>query len=327
MRAVIDYDFICFEAACLAEDRSIRVTHNKTGKAQSFPNRTAFYGGWQKKNGGWLAECNKDRKKPFLVDDFTIEDLQENVSMGKAVNIVDSRIESILNTLGAKDYYGYVTKGDSFRVEMSTILKYKSNRANLIRPVLLSEVKQYIVDRYHGSFQEHYECDDKVVMDYYAKEADVVIAVEKDFYGCEIKLFNPDSMIKPELIKGLGGLWLNGKREVKGKGRIWLLHQVLSGDASDYYFANSATDKRWGEKASYQLLNGCKTDKEAFQALMNGYKELYPEKKIVKGWRGNDIEIDALYMANENFQMARMRRFEGDEFHLSTVLDKLGITY
>lgn len=327
MKIVFDYDPICFKAACLAEERSIKVTHKTTGKERSFPNRTAFYGGWQKKNGGWLAECNKDRKKPFLVEDFDIIEVQENPSMGMAINIVDSCIDSVLSTLGTNKYYGFVTRGDSFRVEMSTILKYKSNRSALLRPLLLDDVKTYFVERHHAKFQEYYEVDDRVIMEYYAKNADCVVGYEKDYCGCEINFFNPESMAKPELIKGLGGLYLNGKREVKGKGRLWLLHQVLSGDASDYYFANSATDKRWGDKASYQLLNGCKTDKEAFQALMDGYKELYPEKKIVKGWRGDDVEIDALYMANENFQLARMRRFEGDEFHLSTVLDKMNIDY
>ena len=68
-------------------------------------------------------------------------------------------------------------------------------------------------------------------------------------------------------------------------------------------------------------------DKECFEAMRNIYVKLYPSPKKIVSWRGDEIEIDWLYMLNENFQLARMRRWENDEFHVNTVLDKLQVKY
>jgi hypothetical protein len=46
----------------------------------------------------------------------------------------------------------------------------------------------------------------------------------------------------------------------------------------------------------------------------------------VKGWRGDEFEIDWKYVLNEQFQMARMLRFDGDSIHVDDVLNKMGIT-
>jgi hypothetical protein len=145
--------------------------------------------------------------------------------------------------------------------------------------------------------------------------------------GCEINFFNPDIMDEPMQIRGLGGLWIDGNKQVKGYGRKWLYQQISSSDLADNYSANSASDTKWGPKSAYQALSPCQTDKECFEAMRNIYVKLYPSPKKIIGWRGDEIEIDWLYMLNENFQLARMRRWENDEFHVSSVLDKLKVRY
>ena len=325
MTIVIDMDFLKFEAACLAEERSIKVIHKDSGREKVFKTRTEFYGDWRKKSGGWLAQQNKGRLSPWLVEDFLIEDVQEVLGMGIAKNVLDSRLDSITHKLSDNDYYGYVTKGTSFREDVSTILKYKGNRDKLLRPLLLDEVAQLLIRKHNASWQEHYEVDDRVVMDWYADKSLTVVMVEKDAMGCEINLFNPDTMDKAMKIRGLGGLWIDGKKQVKGHGRKWLYFQCLSNDVADNYAANSASDIKWGPKSAYNLLAPCKDDKECFEAIKEGYQTLYPEPKIITGWRGDEIEVDWMYCANENFQLARMRRWDGDEFHLRSVFDKFGI--
>lgn len=327
MTAVIDMDFIKFEAACLAEERSILVTHKETGREKVFKTRTEFYGNYYKKAGGWLAEQNKQRTTPWLVEDFIIEDVQEVKGMGVAKNVVEARVQAITKALGDSSYYGYVTKGKSFREDISTIIKYKGNRDKLIRPLLLDDVADLLTRKYNASWQEYYEVDDRVIMDWYADKSLTVVMVEKDAMGCEVDLFNPDTMDEPLRIRGLGGLWIDGNKQVKGYGRKWLYFQCMSNDVADNYAANSASDVKWGPKSAYNLLAPCQDDKQCFEAMKACYQKLYPEPKIITGWRGNTFEVDWMYCANENWQLARMRRFKGDEFHLSTVFDKLGITY
>jgi len=326
-RIVLDADFVKFEAASLAEERSIVVTHKKSGNQKEFATRTEFWGDWRKKEGGWLAEQNKSRLSPLLPEEFDVEDKQVIKSMCVAKQVVRSRIDSICAKAGTDDYYGYVSKGVSFREGISTVLQYKGNRTGLIRPLLLDEVSEYLIKRHNCTYQEYWEVDDKVIMDWYADKSLIVIMVDKDAMGCEVNLLNPDTMDEPMEIRGLGGLWIDGNKQVKGYGRKWLYQQVLSSDSADNYAANSATDMKWGPKSAYNLLAPCQTDAECFKAMLQGYRKLYPEKKSIVGWKGDTIEIDALYMLNENFQLARMRRFEGDEFHVKDVLTKLKIGF
>jgi 5'-3' exonuclease len=136
---------------------------------------------------------------------------------------------------------------------------------------------------------------------------------------------------------------LDSKGEVRGHGRKFLYFQVLSGDSSDNYKANSASKKKWGAKSAYALLKDCKNDKECFEALVNGYMTLYPEPSRVIGWRGYEdpatlevlkpnaddfaIDIDWLYVMQENFTMAHMLRWDGDKFEVKPLLEKLGVAH
>jgi hypothetical protein len=58
---------------------------------------------------------------------------------------------------------------------------------------------------------------------------------------------------------------------------------------------------------------------------VNIFKELYPEPKIVTGWRGDKIEVDWLYVMQEMFTMAHMLRSENDSVDIKSVLDKLEV--
>ena len=327
MRAVIDMDFVKFAAACLGEERSIKVIHKQSGNEKTFKTRTEFWGDWRKKQGGYLAEINKGRETPFVAEDFDIVDVQTPHPKSHPLRCADTQIESILTKLGTSSYYGFVGKGDSFRVEYSTLLKYKGNRTDLIRPIYLNDVAEYLVKKHNTDWQTDIEVDDRVVQEWYSDKSLVVVGAEKDYLGCEINFFNPDTMDTPTKIRGLGGLYINGKKEVKGQGRKWHYQQTLSADFADNYKANCFSDKKWGEKSSFQLLDPCKTDKECFEALVKGYKTLYPEPKVVTGWRGEEIKIDWLYVLNENFNLSHLHRWKNDFVDVKTVLDKLGVAY
>jgi hypothetical protein len=120
-------------------------------------------------------------------------------------------------------------------------------------------------------------------------------------------------------------LWLDNKGAVTGKGRSFLYYQTLSQDDSDNYAANSASEVKWGSKSAYKALKDCTNDKEALQAIADSYKLLYPETKLFKGWRGDEFEIDWKYVFNENWDMARMLRWENDVVVGTDVLERLEV--
>jgi hypothetical protein len=324
---VWDYDYIKYTIGSIAEKRSIVATHRQSGDQVECKTRTEFYGHHLKKSGGWLAEHNLKRLTPIMPDEFDIVDVQTPEPVKFALRAVDAHIDGVTERIGSRDYYGYIGKGDSWRVEASTILKYKGQREGSLRPIHLEAIEEHLIKKHDAQIVRGKEADDQVVIDCTANKKLILIGVDKDYSGCELILFNPDKMVKPEKISGFGKLYIGSDKKVRGEGRIFLYHQVLAGDSSDNYCANSATDMKWGEKASYSLLSKCSNDKQAFEALIEGYKTLYPEPKEIVGWRGDTIKVDAMYVMQENFTMAHMLRKDGDFFNVKAVLTKLGIPH
>jgi hypothetical protein len=326
MTAVWDYDFLKYVVGAACEKRSITATHNATGNTKAFKTRIEFWGHHLKKEGGWLGDQNKGKDTPWLISDFTITDVQEPEPISFALSTVKNYISKINEKIGAEAYYGYIGRGDSWRVERSTILKYKGNRADTLKPLLLDEIEEYILKHHAGEVVRGLEADDQCVMDCTADQELCLIGVDKDYQGTILRLFNPDKMEKPVRIKGLGSLHIDAKGAVRGEGRKFFYQQVLSADKSDNYSANSATTKKWGEKSAYKLLVDCETDAECWAAMVRGYESLYEAPTVVKGWRGDDILVDAMYMLQENVDMAHMLRKEGDFINVKELLTKLGVS-
>lgn len=331
MRAVIDLDFVKYAIASVGEERTIEVTHLASGNKKSFKTRTEFYGHHAKKSGGWLGELNKDRTTkglvPFKVEDFTIEDKQTiSEPIENILHSAKLMVESALEASGATSYTAFSGKGDSFRVELSTLLKYKGNREDMLRPLQLDEVTKYLNRKFSAEIVTGIEVDDRVTIETHKDKNSFILGVDKDYYSAGTRFFNVN---KPEEgiidCSGFGGLWEDDKKKIRGKGRLFKYWQVLSEDTSDNYAANCFSDIKWAAKSAYKALKDCRNDTEAFVAMRDSFKLLYPEPKVVTGWRGNEITIDWLYVMQECFDMAHMLRWEGDKVDIRQTMIKLGV--
>ena len=327
MQAVWDLDFVKYAVASKGEKRSIKAYHPISGDEFSCATRTELWGHYLKKNKGLLAEFNLKNGTEYKAEDLVVIDIQEPEPFSLVSNAVDGMFRKIMYQLKTKNYSAYIGEGKSFRVERSTILEYKGQRKDTLKPLHLEEVSNHLIKKYSPEVVTYYEADDRVVMDAYRNKDKCVIGVDKDYFGCDVLFFNANQVDKGiQDCSGLGSLYLNTKGEVKGVGRLFFYHQILSGDSSDNYKANSANPEfEWGDKSSYKLLKDCKTDKEALEAIKQGYQLIYPEPRIISGWKGDEIEVDWLYCAEENFQMARMLRWENDVVSLKDVMTKFGV--
>lgn len=325
IRAVIDADAIKYAASAAGEKRTIHVVHKTTGRESTFANRTEFYGG-AKQDGGVLARINKDRDSPFLIEEFEITDIQTPEPIENVLHLAKTMMAKWIRAVQADTHIGFLGKGDSWRLGASTILEYKGNRKDLLRPVYLDEVAEYLLKNYDIKLVEGLEADDWCGIETYKKPDSILLAIDKDANGCPALVYNPN---KPELgiinCDQFGKLYKDAKGKVRGYGRIFMYHQVCSGDSIDNYKANSASKVKWGEASSFKALSVCQNDKEAWAVMKSIYQKLYPQPTTVIGWRGNPIEVDWLYMLNENFTMARMMRWEGDFVEARDVLDRLGM--
>jgi hypothetical protein len=353
-RLVFDIDSILYDAASAVEDRFITAMHVPTGKVMELANRTELYGSWRKKDGGFIAAQNELLGSVvYKADDFEIVDGQRlkeftvtkgyggsNVkpfsALSCAKNIIDKKISDICEKLNCYDYFGYTGTGDTFRTELATLLPYKGQRSTM-RPLLLSELKQYVIDRHHCEMVTYLEADDVVsiaTVEGYKKwkksrdDKDMVIAcgVDKDMKQVEGWLYNISKDDGPYLIEGFGSLWLDEKGDVDGGGRVFLYWQMLSGDQADNYKANCFSDVTYGEKAAYKDLKDCTNDKQAFEAMVRVFKRMYPEPKVITGCKG-EVKINWYFVMNEMFQLARMLRWKDDSVDLKDVLTKMGISH
>lgn len=327
--AVIDLDAFKYSAAYVGEKRSIRVVHKTEDWSEEFKSRTAFYGHWKKKAGGALAEMNKKRDSPWSVDEFEIEDIRTPEPIQNVLHTAKVMVKDAIHDSGAKTYEAYMGKGDSFRVELSTLTKYKGDRDNLIKPYHLDEVSNYLERLFKAEIITGIEADDMCVIRAFRQANSFVLGEDKDYWGSPVNFHDINRKHRGIVnCNQFGMLFRDDKKDVRGQGRMHLYYQIISEDAVDCYKANCHSDIEWGSISAYNALVDCKTDKEAFQAMVQTFKHLYPEPKTVTGWRGDAINIDWLYVMQEMFNMAHMKRFEDEELvDVKSVLDKMGVEY
>lgn len=341
----------------MGEKRSIKVVHRKSGDEYEFSTRTAWYGHWKKKAGGYLAEWNSTKSEDHQrsADEFDITDIQTPEPIHQCLHTMKRTIMGYKEALGADSYYGYSGKGVVFREDVSTVLKYKGNREGALRPFHLESLKEYLVKHHACEIVTGIEADDACSIDCYTawhkwrKEPTdenllALAYVDKDYLQCAGHLYNTNYLDGLDSYDGFG--WLRMERvgkevKPKGRGRLWLYFQVMSEDTSDNYCANAASDMKWGVTSAFNLLKDCKTDKEAFEAMVKGYKLLYPAPKTIVGWRGYEdpktrlilkpdhkdfeVDVDWLSMLQENFTLAKMLRWRGDYTDVTKVMDNLGV--
>lgn len=339
--AHFDLDPIKYGVASAAEKRSVLVSHKtlditsllpdnysdliKGGRLE-VPNRTSFYSRRKNRDGGILAEINKGRDSPLSWEEFSYEDVQTPDPISHTLYSAKNMVDGIVTRSGADSVCFYVGSGESFRRELSTLLEYKGNRKDSIKPVLMDEVVDYLMRRYKPEVVTGYEADDAVVMESYNKDNHFIIGVDKDFYGAGSWFYNYNRHEEGIVdTRGVGRLWLDSKGGVRGEGLLFKLLQISSEDNSDNYKANCMSDIKWGEKSAYKALEGVESYKEAFERVVSIFKMLYPEKKKVVGWRGETIEIDYMYVLQEMWDMAHMHRWKDDYVDVENVLETLGI--
>lgn len=326
--SIIDLDYVKYSAASVGEKRSITVIHKASGREKEFNTRTEFCGRDKAKSGGWLGELNTKRESPFSVDEFEIMDVQTPEPVDHVLQIAKTQVENDLKKLGTTKYKAFLGTGDSFRVELSTLLKYKNNRKDMLRPLHMDAVTEYLGRKFKAEIVQGLEVDDRCVQECYKQPNNVIQGLDKDYYSSPNNYFNVN---RPE--EGIiecdqfGKLWLTDKGDVRGVGRMHLYWQIASNDTSDNYAANCFSDIKWAGKSAYKALVECTTDTEAWIKLKEVFTLLYPEEKTVLGWRNEPIQVTWDYVLNECFMMARMVKVKNENINAYNMMDEYGVNY
>jgi hypothetical protein len=312
---VLDGDLLAFKSAAANETRSIEVTHVPTGRVKVFKHRTEF------------KETIDLEKFPLTA--FVINDRQEAADLSYALHTVKKMIEGICKTCKTDQYEIYLSGANNFRDTLPLPSKYKGNRDGLMRPLQLTEVKDYLIN-VHKAEVVIGEADDKISIRQYdgvkSKTKIIGCSTDKDSLGTNGWIYNWDTMDKPMLVKGLGELHIDEKGKVRGHGSKWKYLQWVVGDTIDGLNPCELAKVKFGEKSGYKALVDLQTEKECWQAVHDLYLKWYPESVEYIDQNGAKCCADYLDIAQVYWDGIHMLRWEGDKVNIREVMQKMGIT-
>lgn len=311
---VLDGDLLAFKASAANETRSIEVTHVPTGRIKVFKHRTEF------------KETIDLEKFPLTA--FVINDRQEAADLSYALHTVKKMIEGICKTCKTDQYEIYLSGKDNFRDTLPLPSKYKGNREGLMRPLQLTEVKDYLIN-VHKAEVVIGEADDKISIRQYdgvkSKTKIIGCSTDKDSLGTDGWVYNWDSMDKPMLVKGLGELHIDEKGKVRGRGSKWKYLQWIVGDTIDGLNPCELAKVKFGEKSGYKALVDLQTEADCWQAVHDLYLKWYPESVEYIDQNGAKCCADYLDIAQVYWDGIHMLRWEGDKVNVREVMQKMKI--
>jgi hypothetical protein len=320
---VIDGDEIAYQVAAACEQRGILVT-NTTNEAQStFKHRTEM------KNFLSGLEVPEDF---YVVEDTQIAEPARN-----AFATIKSKLLNLKDKFETDKIELYLSGSNNFRLGIPLPTQYKSGRSDLIRPLLLTEIKEYLI-KYHGAVVVEGDEADSMISQrmydgYRSGQKIIASSIDKDARGSSGWLYNPD---KDELlyIDGFGDIYLDEKGKLRGHGRKWLYAQILLGDKTDGFcprtIVNAVTGKtpRYGEKQCFNSLSVATDDKEALQIVHDTYLGWFGADEFTyTAWNGEEVKTDYIGAMQMIWDCAFMRRWDGDNPEVIKMLDKMGIKH
>jgi hypothetical protein len=318
---VVDGDSVSFQVACACEQRGILVTNTTNESQTSFKTRTEmknFLHGLQ------VPEGHYD-----VVDTQIAEDVRN------AFATIKAKLQNYRDKFNTDNLEIYMTGKGNFREDLLLPFRYKSNRDDSIRPLLLQDIRDYLV-KYQGAVViEGDEADAMLTQrmyDGFSTGKRIIASNEdKDLRQASGLLHNPNTDELLE-IDGFGDIYLDDKGKLRGHGRKWLYTQVILGDKTDGFnprdFVTVQTGKspRYGDKQCFTDLDAAANDKEALSVVVEIYKRWLGEEPFTyKAWDGNNYTITWMEALQMIWDCAYMRRWEGDRPQVKDILKKMRI--
>lgn len=322
---VVDGDEVAYMIAAACETRGVVIKNTSTGAESEFKNKTQF------------LKLLKGMEYPDEL--FYITETQVAEPAKNAYSTIKKRIESIKNRFNTNNIEIYVGGEDNFRDSLPLPVKYKGNRDDTMRPILLDSCKEYLLKYAGAELVTGYEVDDAQVMrqweGYINKTKIINLSRDKDSKGCMGWLANPDDKndVPAEFIDGLGSLYIDDKKKVRGSGRIWLYFQWMCGDKIDGFCPRDLVTvikgekPTFGDKAAYKLLSDLKTDKECIQAVHDLYLDWFGKESFsFKTWDGKEVkDVNYIFAMQVYLDCCRMLRWEGDHVSVQDIIDKMEV--
>lgn len=311
----VDGDILAFRSAAAAEERKIEVEHIKSQRKKIFKTRTEF------------KEFLNAKNFEYKPEDYNIRDFQIADDLANCLHTVKVTLQKIKDVVKPDVTEIYLGAGETFRHRLPLPSPYKAGRDNVARPLLLSDCREYLIERHGAECITDIEADDMLsIRAYEEKEkgnTSVIATLDKDANQAQgIYVYNWVKETAPRLIPSIGSLWQE-KTDYQGEGLLWLAYQALAGDKADTYKGYELSKVRYGPKKAYDALAGCQTATEVYDTLQVEFRKLYPEESTYIDCHGNKAICNWWTMLELYWQCAYMKRSKGDTMNLFRFFDSL----
>lgn len=371
-----DFDGVVYRACSNMENRLIKIKHVTEDVEETLPNITIFKGRGKKiSDTSWLGLQNIQRevegKEPWTVEDFEVTPFQE-LKMEKDKALEQVKIQVFKKIKQIKQQYRIpkvkilLGGGTNFRVtELNQAKLYKGSRQETLRPLLLKEIRQWVLDELDSEYAHPFpngtkiECDDlsniygTLGYQNYRRNGKfnyIEISTDKDSLQSGKLLVNPDThvgdhnplqgkfkfpqaMLIEATDRSTGDVELVVKggsktttKELKGFGFKFLMFQAILGkDQADFYNCFGDIDISLGDVEAYKILKPCKTAKETLQTCLDVAYEKTPYGVQYTSHKGEELDVDTLTYLNEYFRTAYMLRSKDDKMDLFKLCEAMKV--
>lgn len=279
---IIDSDIHAFRVSTVCESKYMYTHPN--GDVYNVKSKGAFK--------DYCLENNLD------YESFSCEAKQVADPISYCIKTLNDSLKKVMEFVGATHYEMYIGGSNNFRLKLPLPLEYKSSRSTVSRPLLLTQVKEYLIQHKGAKRITGEEADDVVQnrMRSLNKQGIRCIAysIDKDIYqnvDYDLMVYDP---AKDDIIiskKGVGELIDRGK-DVKGSGLKWLIAQVLLGDEIDGFTPKVFFKKRYADKSYYKDFNECKTEVEVLEKFVEVARRLVPDNVSYTSFTGQLMELN-----------------------------------
>lgn len=222
----------------------------------------------------------------------------EVYSFDYAREVLDDKIQAIINATGSDTYTLYLTGPNNFRFNIAKTKPYKGTRPEE-KPWHYENLRAYILSRPGSVLTDGIEADDAMCIQQCkqleAKDT-IICSRDKDLRMCPGFHYGWEHSNQPEyyptFIQPIGYLSLSENRKtVSGGGFRFFYSQLITGDSTD----NIPGLPKGGAVLAYNTLAELKSEQELFLAVKNLY-----EAKLGDSWYEYLLEqAQLLWMVRE----------------------------
>jgi DNA polymerase-1 len=173
---------------------------------------------------------------------------------------VDMYLDDLRAKLNADRMICYLSCPSDFNWRLKILPTYKGNRKDLVKPVLLSKMRNHILVSHESYIWDNLEADDVLgilaTCPTYRKDyTKIIVSEDKDLRQIPALLFNPRKDDKP-------------KKQDPWLCDVWHMTQVLTGDRTDNYMGCPGI----GDVKAKKILDGATDLKDMWSRVVTAYE-------------------------------------------------------